>query len=210
MARTGPPPGGGGRPYPPWVIGDLACLDGIGYSGLSMLLRVRKWTRRRGGDLCLAAPQQPVPHSGSHGPDRCLLGVSQRRKGGGQHKTGPGLVPGRAAAAPCRLGYPIWPPATGTPQCLSLPGPAAAQARNAPISTSCAGCLRKSALAGRDNHGLSRLTGGLAAGSRGRRRDGGLAHSRMNTENGILLASARLRTRCPGPRRFSFGFASRG
>ena len=44
----------------PSVIVDLASLDGIGYSGLSMLLRVRKWTRRRGGDLCLAAPQQPV------------------------------------------------------------------------------------------------------------------------------------------------------
>jgi len=46
----------------PSVIVDLASLDGIGYSGLSMLLRVRKWTRRRGGDLCLAAPQQPVRH----------------------------------------------------------------------------------------------------------------------------------------------------
>ena len=46
----------------PSVIVDLASLDGIGYSGLSMLLRVRKWTRRRGGDLFLAAPQQPVRH----------------------------------------------------------------------------------------------------------------------------------------------------
>ena len=46
----------------PSAIVDLAGLDGIGYSGLSMLLRVRKWTRRRGGDLCLAAPQQPVRH----------------------------------------------------------------------------------------------------------------------------------------------------
>ena len=44
----------------PSVIVDLADLEGIGYSGLSVLLRVRKWTRRGGGDLLLAAPRQPV------------------------------------------------------------------------------------------------------------------------------------------------------
>ncbi len=44
----------------PSVIVDLAGLDGIGYSGLSVLLRIRKWTRRNGGDLPLAAPQQLV------------------------------------------------------------------------------------------------------------------------------------------------------
>jgi anti-sigma B factor antagonist len=44
----------------PSVIVDLAGLEGIGYSGLLVLLRVRKWTRRSGGDLPLAAPQQPV------------------------------------------------------------------------------------------------------------------------------------------------------
>jgi anti-sigma B factor antagonist len=44
----------------PSVIVDLAGLDGIGYSGLSVLLRLRKWTRRSGGDLPLAAPRQPV------------------------------------------------------------------------------------------------------------------------------------------------------
>jgi anti-anti-sigma factor len=44
----------------PSVIVDLAGLEGIGYSGLSVLLRVRRWTRRSGGDLSLAAPQQPV------------------------------------------------------------------------------------------------------------------------------------------------------
>jgi anti-anti-sigma factor len=44
----------------PWVIVDLAGLEGIGYSGLSVLLRIRKWTRQSGGDLPLAAPQQPV------------------------------------------------------------------------------------------------------------------------------------------------------
>ena len=46
----------------PSAIVDLAGLDGIGYSGLSMLLRVRKRTRRRGGALSLAAPQHPVRH----------------------------------------------------------------------------------------------------------------------------------------------------
>jgi anti-sigma B factor antagonist len=46
----------------PSVIVDLAGLDGIGYSGLSVLLRLRKWTRRSGGDLPLAAPRQPVRH----------------------------------------------------------------------------------------------------------------------------------------------------
>jgi anti-sigma B factor antagonist len=44
----------------PSVIVDLAGLDAIGYSGLSVLLRVRKWTRRNGGDLLLAAPREPV------------------------------------------------------------------------------------------------------------------------------------------------------
>jgi anti-anti-sigma factor len=44
----------------PSVIVDLAGLEGIGYSGLSVLLRARRWTRQSGGDLFLAAPQQPV------------------------------------------------------------------------------------------------------------------------------------------------------
>jgi anti-sigma B factor antagonist len=44
----------------PSVIVDLAGLEGIGYSGLSVLLRMRKWTRQSGGDLPLAAPRQPV------------------------------------------------------------------------------------------------------------------------------------------------------
>ena len=44
----------------PSVIVDLAGLEGISYSGLSVLLRIRKWTRRSGGDLPLAGPQQPV------------------------------------------------------------------------------------------------------------------------------------------------------
>jgi anti-sigma B factor antagonist len=44
----------------PSVIVDLAGLEAIGYSGLAVLLRVRKWTRRNAGDLPLAAPQPPV------------------------------------------------------------------------------------------------------------------------------------------------------
>ena len=44
----------------PSVIVDLAGLESICYNGLSVLLRVRKWTRSSGGDLRLAAPQQPV------------------------------------------------------------------------------------------------------------------------------------------------------
>lgn len=46
----------------PSVIVDLAGLDGIGYNGLSVLLRLRKWARRSGGDLPLAAPRKPVRH----------------------------------------------------------------------------------------------------------------------------------------------------
>jgi anti-anti-sigma factor len=48
--------------FGPSVIVDLAGLDGIGYSGLSVLLRLRKWTQRSGGDLPLAAPREPVRH----------------------------------------------------------------------------------------------------------------------------------------------------
>ena len=44
----------------PSVIVDLTGLEGIDYSGLAVLLRVRKWTRRNAGDLSLAAPQPPV------------------------------------------------------------------------------------------------------------------------------------------------------
>jgi anti-anti-sigma factor len=44
----------------PSVIVNLAGLAGIGYSGLPVLLRIRKWARQSGGDLPLAVPQQPV------------------------------------------------------------------------------------------------------------------------------------------------------
>src|SRR5258707_5996444 len=45
--------------FGPSVIVDLAGLDGISYTGLSVLLRVRRWARRSGGELPPAAPQQP-------------------------------------------------------------------------------------------------------------------------------------------------------
>ncbi len=44
----------------PSVIVDLAGLESIGYSGLAVLLRVRKWAHRSHGDLALAAPQPAV------------------------------------------------------------------------------------------------------------------------------------------------------
>jgi anti-sigma B factor antagonist len=46
--------------YGPWVIVDLAGLDYIDLAGLGVLVRVWKWTRRSGGDLLLAAPQDVV------------------------------------------------------------------------------------------------------------------------------------------------------
>jgi len=44
----------------PSVIVDLAGLESIGYSGLAVLLRVRKWAHLSHGDLALAAPQPAV------------------------------------------------------------------------------------------------------------------------------------------------------
>src|SRR5260370_16574203 len=53
----------------PSVIVDLAGLEGISYSGLSMLLRMWKWTRRSGGDLPPAGPPPAgPPHSGAPCP----------------------------------------------------------------------------------------------------------------------------------------------
>ena len=46
--------------YGPWFIVDLAGLDFIGAAGLGVLVRVLKQTRRSGGDLPLAAPQDLV------------------------------------------------------------------------------------------------------------------------------------------------------
>lgn len=44
----------------PTVIVDLAALDFIDSSGVAALARGRKQARHAGGDLLLAAPQQPV------------------------------------------------------------------------------------------------------------------------------------------------------
>jgi len=46
--------------YGPWVIVDMAGLEYIGSAGLGVLVRVLKWTRAKGGDLPLAAPQDVV------------------------------------------------------------------------------------------------------------------------------------------------------
>ena len=102
----------------PSVIVDLAGLEGIDYSGLSVLLRIWKWTRQSGGDMPLAALQQPVRQVlEATGPDRCLLGLSQRGRSREQPKTGSGVIVSGPAAAPCRHGYPAGRPAAGTPYC---------------------------------------------------------------------------------------------
>jgi anti-sigma B factor antagonist len=44
----------------PSIIVDLAGLEYIGYSGLGVLVRVRKWARENDGDLALTSPQQQV------------------------------------------------------------------------------------------------------------------------------------------------------
>jgi anti-sigma B factor antagonist len=44
----------------PWVIVNLAGLGFIDCSGLGVLVRLMKQTRRDGGDLILAAPQKQV------------------------------------------------------------------------------------------------------------------------------------------------------
>jgi anti-sigma B factor antagonist len=44
----------------PSVIVDLAGLEFIDCCGLGVLVRALKWTRKSGGDLLLAAPQQHV------------------------------------------------------------------------------------------------------------------------------------------------------
>lgn len=46
--------------YGPWVVVDMAGLEYIGSAGLGVLVRVLKWTRAKGGDLPLAAPQGVV------------------------------------------------------------------------------------------------------------------------------------------------------
>jgi anti-sigma B factor antagonist len=87
----------------PSVIVDLAGLDGgIGYSGLSVLLRLRKWIRRSGGDLSLAAPRQPVRHileaTGLIDVFSVYLSVEEAAKSMGQARAWPGAAPPRLHA----------------------------------------------------------------------------------------------------------------
>src|SRR6185437_15465182 len=83
----------------PSVIVGLAGLEGIGYSGLSVLLLVRRWTRRSGGDLPLAAPQQPVRRIlEANRVDRCLRGVSNVEEAMNRARR-QAVVTGRVAAA---------------------------------------------------------------------------------------------------------------
>jgi anti-anti-sigma factor len=46
--------------YGPSIIVDLTGLEFIDARGLGVLVRVLKWTRERGGDVSLAAPQRQV------------------------------------------------------------------------------------------------------------------------------------------------------
>jgi hypothetical protein len=124
----------------PSVIVGLAGLEGIGYSGLSVLLLVRRWTRRSGGDLPLAAPQQPVRRIlEANRVDRCLRGVSQRGRGDEQGETaGRDHRPRRSGSV--LLWFPG--PGAGISHCPSSAGPAAAQLRNVPAAPHCARGLR--------------------------------------------------------------------
>ena len=90
----------------PSVIVDLAGLEGIGYSGLSVLLRIRKWTRQSGGDLPLAAPQQPVRQileaTGLIDVFSVYPSVAEAANSLSQAQAWSPAPP-----APCRPGYPI-------------------------------------------------------------------------------------------------------
>jgi anti-anti-sigma factor len=46
--------------YGPSIIVDLAGLEFVDARGLGVLVRMLKWTRERGGDVSLAAPQRQV------------------------------------------------------------------------------------------------------------------------------------------------------
>ena len=117
----------------PSVVVDLAGLEGIGYSGLSVLLRVQKWTRRSGGDLPLAAPQQPVRRileaTGLIDVFAVYHSVEEAANSARQ-----AAVAGGAAAAPCGHGHPVGRPAVGIPHFQSFAGPAVAGARNVPAA----------------------------------------------------------------------------
>jgi len=93
----------------PSVIVDLAGLDGIGYSGLSMLLRLTKWARRNGGDRSLAAPPGPVRHvleaTGLSDVFSVYLSVDEAAKSLGRARAwSPGAPPRLHAASVARSG----------------------------------------------------------------------------------------------------------
>jgi anti-sigma B factor antagonist len=109
----------------PSVIVDLTGLENIDYSGLSVLLRIRKWTRQSGGDLPLAAPQQPVRQvlEATGLIDVFSVYPSVEEAAISLTKTAPAPAPappavvGRAAAASCRHGHPAGRPAAGMLHC---------------------------------------------------------------------------------------------
>ena len=87
-----------------WAVGHhgLAGLEGIGYSGLSVLLRVRRWTRRSGGDLPLAAPQQPVRRILEATGLIDVFAVNPNMEEAMNRARRQAVVTGRVAAAQCR------------------------------------------------------------------------------------------------------------
>jgi anti-anti-sigma factor len=87
--------------FGPSVIVDLAGLDGISYTGLSVLLRVRRWTRRS-GDLPLAAPQQPVRRILEATGLIDVFAVNPNMEETMNRARRQAMVTGRVAAAQCR------------------------------------------------------------------------------------------------------------
>ena len=118
----------------PSVIVDLAGLEGIGYSGLSVLLRVRKWTRRSGGDLLLAAPRRPVRQilqaTGLIDVFSVYPSVEHAASSARQVQARPPAAPRRlrAATAPRPCGQ------AGTFRRPALAGPVTARRRNVPAA----------------------------------------------------------------------------
>ena len=119
----------------PSVIVDLAGLEGIGYSGLSVLLRIRKWTRQSGGDLPLAAPQQPVRQileaTGLIDVFSVYPSVAEAANSLSQAQAWSPAAPQRLHAA---LVTPSARPPAGMPRSPEPADRAAAQARNGPAA----------------------------------------------------------------------------
>jgi anti-sigma B factor antagonist len=115
----------------PSVIVDLAGLEGIGSSGLSVLLRVRRWTRRSGGDLPLAAPRQPVRRileaTGLIDVFSVYPSVEEAANSTGQAQLRSPVTLSSSSAPPWLPG-----PAADLSRRASFAGAAAAQARNVP------------------------------------------------------------------------------